>query len=433
MSLIDYNSTTVLLKDRLSPSSVLTKVLYPTLKSKLPVAKLNAFYLFCIGRASCCIGAMVFAGALPVTRNEWHMDASSAGSLQTILNISNALALFASSWLSDYFGPRRVYLTFSWLGGIALLLFGIFAHSYISAALLIGFIGLTQGGAYTPAIMLAIQMHSAAKRGYAVGMILACGSLGYLVSLFISSWGSSNWGTAAAFYLCAGCVFVGGITSSLALNKFSDLVPTKPPHSRDKNKINRWNTMTLLLLTGYIAHCWELLGSWAWTPSLLYTALIPVQNNPVVNSMLIATVIHLSGMLSTIIVGTISDYFNRTAVLIVMGGMGALCSVLTGWSIVWGTGWVLLCAFIGNFFILGDSGVLSAAIADNVEPKVLGRIMGIRSLLGFGIGSFSPLCFGLVMDLTGSWEFSYCLLAAGGVVAFLAAIMMTCNKIKICA
>ncbi|MBX9264901.1 MFS transporter, partial [Klebsiella pneumoniae] len=130
--------------------------------------KVNVFYLFCLGRAACCIGTMTFAGALPVLRNEWHMDASSAGSLQTILNISNALALFAASWLSDWYGPRRIYLVFSWLGSVALLLFGVFAHSYISAALLMAFIGMTQGGAYTPAIMVAMQMHSAAKRGYAV-------------------------------------------------------------------------------------------------------------------------------------------------------------------------------------------------------------------------------------------------------------------------
>lgn len=387
--------------------------------------KLNVFYLFCAGRAACCIGTMAFAGALPITRNEWHMDASSAGSLQTILNISNALALFTASWLSDYYGPRRVYITFSWLGCIALLLFGIFAHSYSSAALLMAFIGLTQGGAYTPAIMLAIQMHSAAKRGYAVGMVLAGGSLGYLLSLFISSWGASNWGTATAFYLCAGCVFLGGITSSHALSKISERgLSSRPTSPGIKGDDKKWNSVALLLLTGYIAHCWELLGSWTWTPSLIYTTLLPVDGSPVMNSILTATVIHLSGMLSTFIIGTISDYFNRTTVLIVMGGLGALGSLLTGWSIAWGTGWVLLCAFIGNFFILGDSGVLSAAIADNVEPNVLGRIMGLRSLLGFGIGSFSPLCFGVVMDFTGSWKISYSVLAVGGGIAFLAAIMI---------
>jgi len=399
------------------------------------VLKVNAFYLFCLGRAACCIGTMAFAGTLPVIRNEWHLDASSAGSLQTILNISNALALFAASWLSDWYGPRRIYLIFSWLGSIALLLFGIFAHSYISAALLMAFIGMTQGGAYTPAIMVAMQMHSAAKRGYAVGMILAGSSLGYLLSLFISSWGASTWGAATAFYLCSGCVFVGSVTNSLALRNVSNRVlASNQAHLQKEEGNKRWSSVAFLLLLGYIAHCWELLGSWTWTPSLLYTALLPYQTSPVINSMLIAAVIHLSGMFSTLIVGTLSDYFNRTTVLIVMGGLGGLCSLLTGWSVTWGTGWILLCAFMGNFFILGDSGVLSASIADNVAPKALGKIMGIRSLLGFGIGSFSSLNFGAVMDMTGRWEMAYCVLAAGGGVAFLAAVMikiLSCQKLSV--
>lgn len=386
---------------------------------------MNPFILFCFGRAACCIGTMAFAGTMPVTRNEWHMDAYSAGSLQMILNMSNALALFAASWLSDYYGPRRIYLLFSWLGCMALLLFGFFAESYLSAALLIGLIGITQGGAYTPAIMVAIKMHSAAKRGYAVGMILAGGSFGYLLSLLISSWGALNWGTSTAFYLCGGFAFAGGIMSSLALRKFSDSVlPSKAPPNHYKGEIRKWNAAALLLLLGYIAHCWELLGSWTWTPSLIYTALTPYHFTPLVSSLLIATIIHLSGIVSTLFVGAVSDYFSRTNVLIIMGGMGGVCSLLTGWSSVWGGEWVIVCAAGANFFILGDSGVLSAAVADSVEPKILGRVMGIRSLLGFGIGSFSPLFLGMVLDLTGRWEMAFSVLAAGGGIAFIAAISL---------
>lgn len=39
--------------------------------------------------------------------------------------------------------------------------------------------------------------------------------------------------------------------------------------------------------------------------------------------------------------------------------------------------------------------------------------MGLRSLLGFGVGSLAPLTFGVVMDSTQSWELAYSVLAAG--------------------
>ncbi|BEM57958.1 hypothetical protein SME22J_18190 [Serratia marcescens] len=82
------------------------------------------------------------------------------------------------------------------------------------------------------------------------------------------------------------------------------------------------------------------------------------------------------------------------------------------------------------FFILGDSGVLSAAMADNVPPQQLGSVMGWRSLLGFGIGSFAPFSFGVVMDTTHSWGASYAVLACGGGVACLAARLLWRQHLK---
>ncbi len=76
-----------------------------------------------------------------------------------------------------------------------------------------------------------------------------------------------------------------------------------------------------------------------------------------------------------------------------MGAAGAASSLLMGFSPAWGAGWTLAIGFMGSFFILGDSGVLSAAIADSVPARHLGKVMGIRSLAGFGIGSFAPLSF----------------------------------------
>ena len=139
---------------------------------------------------------------------------------------------------------------------------------------------------------------------------------------------------------------------------------------------------------------------------------------------------HLAGMIATLIVGTVSDYFNRASVLMFMGAAGALGSLLMGGSANWGPCWTLLLVSIGSFFILGDSGVLSAAMADNVPPQQLGSVMGWRSLLGFGIGSFAPFSFGVVMDTTHSWGASYAVLACGGGVACLAACLLWRQHLK---
>jgi len=388
---------------------------------------MKAFALLCAGRLGTCLGTMAFAGALPVIRSEWHIDAESAGTIQTVFSMSNACALFVASWLSDYLGARKVYLIFSWLGVLALMAFSYFAHSYSSALVLMVFVGLTQGGVYLPAMILAMKMNSHSKRGYAVGAILAAGSLGYLLSVFIASFGAMQWGASVAFWLCAAGALAGAISGSFALSRYKEKV--NPPAKREAVAIPYTYSVTaLLLLTGYIAHCWELLGNWAWTPSMVAGKLQIFNLSPIATGLIVASVVHLSGMFSTLIVGTISDYFNRASVLIFMGAAGALSCVLMGYSVSWGIGWTLLLAFSGSFFILGDSGILSAAIADNAPPEKLGSIMGIRSLFGFGIGSFAPLSFGKVMDATQSWEMAYTVLAIGGTTACLCAILLRVRR-----
>ncbi len=129
-------------------------------------------------------------------------------------------------------------------------------------------------------------------------------------------------------------------------------------------------------------------------------------------------------MFSTLIVGSVSDYFNRASVLIFMGATGALSSLLMGFSADWSAGWPLFFTFTSSFFILGVSGGLSAAMADNVPAQNLGSVMGLRSLLGFGVGSLAPLSFGVVLDSTQSWGMAYAVLASGGTIACVSAVLL---------
>ena len=89
------------------------------------------------------------------------------------------------------------------------MLFAVFAHSYAGALVLMAFVGLTQGGAYTPALLLAMGMNGPARRGYAIGMMLAASSLGYFLSVFIAGWSAMRWGRRGVFPVCRRCVAGG--------------------------------------------------------------------------------------------------------------------------------------------------------------------------------------------------------------------------------
>lgn len=370
------------------------------------------------------MGTMAFAGALPVLRSDWHMDATTAGAIQTAFNLSNAFALLVSSWLSDSVGAKRMYLLCTWAGAAALVMFAIFARSPHAALLLIALVGLTQGGAYAPALLLVAEMSSPIERGRAMGQILAAGSLGYLLSVFFSMGAATHCAPAAGFAICAAGALAGAAVGHISLGDIDSR--RHPCEASAPSAAVRWSVVfgptSLCLLVGYVAHCWELLGSWAWTPTLLATALQPWGLGALSTSLIVSGTIHLSGMLATGVVGALSDRWGRTRVLIGVGAIGAACSMLLGWSGQWGTGWVIALAAAGSFFVLGDSGVLSAAMTDEVPAAYLGRVMGVRSVLGFGAGALAPMAFGATLDWTHQWGWAYMSLAAGGLVATFAAL-----------
>lgn len=387
---------------------------------------MNRQLLICIARAGTCMGTMAFAGALPTLHALWHMDATTAGTVQTAFNLSNALALLATAWLSDSLGAKRMFLVSSWAGAAALLVFALFARSSQTALLLIVLVGLTQGGAYTPALLLTAELSASAQRGRAMGQILAAGSLGYLLSITSSMWITRSYGVAAGFGVCAAGAACGAVLGQVALSG----VPNRrhAPSAAARLPALPWKRVfgpaSLCLLFGYVAHCWELLGSWAWTPTLLASALQPYGLGTVRTSLIVGCAVHLSGMIATGVVGALSDRWGRSRVLVHVGALGALCSMLMGWSVQWGPGWAIAAAALGSFFILADSGVLSAAMSDEIPPACLGRVMGVRSILGFGAGALAPMSVGMVLDRTQQWGWAYVPLAAGGALACLAALML---------
>src|SRR3546814_15969037 len=63
----------------------------------------------------------------------------------------------------------------------------LFARSYLSGLVLFSLAALAQGGTYTPGIMLIADRYPPERRGAAMGWLIASTSLGYALSLVLSS------------------------------------------------------------------------------------------------------------------------------------------------------------------------------------------------------------------------------------------------------
>lgn len=105
--------------------------------------------------------------------------------------------------------------------------------------------------------------------------------------------------------------------------------------------------------------------------------------------------------------------------------VGALCSFAIGWLDSASVALLIAVTAVYGFVTIGDSAVLSTAMTDAVPADRLGRIMGLRSILGVSAGAAAPDVFGLTLDLLPAdiaWGYAFWTLGTGGFIAFICAL-----------
>ena len=374
---------------------------------------------------------MVYAACLPILLNKWDMSATQAGSISSAFMVGYAVSLFVFAWLSDHFGAKRLFIVSAVLSASSALVFGFFAHSYLTGLVLYALAATAQGGLYTPAIMLFSDRYDSSKRGAAVGYLIASTSIGYAFSLAVSGL-CLPWGGYRAAFIVTGCLpLVGLILSWYALRTTPNNIHPRAERL-SVTTILQHNRNVRLLIAGYTFHCWELLGMWSWTPAF-FAAILAISGNSFgetaqFGAYLVASM-HLIGALASASMGRLADQLGRRVVLIQVAASGACVSLVIGWLITWPITLLVFIGLVYYFSAIGDSPVLSTALTEEVEPSYLGSILAVRSLLGFGAGGIAPIIFGAILDLTNppdtapeTWGWAFMAIGFGGLTATLCAI-----------
>lgn len=380
----------------------------------------------CVARALMTCVFMTYAASLSVLRLEWGMSATAAGSISTGFQLGYAVSLVVFSSLADRVGARRVFLVSGALSAFSGVAFALLARSYLTGLLLYTVVALSQGGTYTTAIMLLADRYPAARRGAAVGWLIASSSLGYALSLLLSGLTLPLGGYPLAFLVTATGPAVGFLIAWPLLRATPNVVHARSGGVRFGTEVLR-NGPAMRLILGYTAHSWELLGMWAWTPAFLAASFLSggtVGTRAVQLGAFVSASFHLVGLLASTSMGRLSDRLGRRSVLVGLAAISAVCSLLFGWLVTAPGPVILAVGAVYAFSALGDSPVLSTALTEAVRPAYLGVALALRSFLGFAAGAIAPIVFGAILDATNppgltptAWGWAFVALGAGGILA----------------
>lgn len=377
---------------------------------------------------------MTVAGCIPILIEEWQIGAAKASSIVSAFYFAYAISLLGFSWLGGHFGAKRSVMLSAKATAVFSAAFAFFADDFTSTLIFYGLIGLFQGGVYTPLIMFFRENTPRDRLGAAIGWLIASTSIGYACSIALTglSVGLSGW--RLAFMMTGLPPVIGAVILLAAIRSLPNVVHPRRPESGLWQQLLQ-NRSARQLLGGYTSHNWELLGMWTWGPAFIAASFVLSGKTTVVATQWSAyfmMILHLGGALAAYTFGKLSDRLGRRTILIWVAGIAAGFSFSVGWTVMFPPYMIALLVIVYSFFAIGDSPVLSTAMAECVDPASLGAMLALRSLTGFIIGAISPVVVGWVIDaLRGGqisetliWGSAFSTLGLGGLLAVYFALRL---------
>jgi MFS family permease len=377
---------------------------------------------------------VAYSAVLPLTQVAWGLSAREAGLIQAAFHLGYLSSLFIVGFIADHFGAKRAYVTTGIAACLSPWAFVLFADGFWSAFWLHALTGLCQGGTYTPALALINDNVERARRGRAMGYLIAGSSAGYAICLGVAGLALKFTDWRGALAVVAALPVVSWLLGLYVLNGTPNLVHRRPAGESLLAAMPAvWrNRRGMLSIWGYTSHNWELLGLWAWLPAFLTAALLAHGMRPE-GALLFAALTYIANIAGSIVGGTMADRWGRTETLLTWSCVSLALSFSIGWLISLPIALVVAAACLYNFAAIADSSTHSTVLAESVPPHYLGVAYAIRSVVGFGAGVVSPVVFGWALDLAGgarastdalAWGIAWSTLGLGAVLGPLATLRL---------
>ena len=362
-------------------------------------------FVLCLAEVLGMTGFATFPALLPTFFADWGLSNTDAGWINGIYFAGYMIAVPVLTSLTDHVPPRRVYVGSMVLCAVASLGFAFAAEGFWTALLFRALAGAGLAGTYMPGLKLLsdhLEGHHRASRG--VAFYTASFGIGSSLSLLLAGWVEPAYGWAMAFLLAG----LGPLVAVVLLVGWFPLEDPRP-HARPDTHLLDFrpvlktrNAMGFVL--AYAAHNFELFAVRSWSVAFLVFAAAASGAETLIAATVIAALLNLFGVPSSIIGNEWAQRFGRRRVITIVMLLSALMAAGIGFLAAMPF-WGLVAVFaVYSLFVTGDSAALTAGAVIAAPRGYRGATMAVHASIGFLGAALGPLLFGVTLDIAGGGQ-----------------------------
>lgn len=355
------------------------------------------------------------AAALPDMAREALIPAFRQALLSSAVQAGFVLGAVASAFLgvADRFDPRRVMAVAALMNAVAsaVLLWAPLGGDMAIALRVLAGAGFA--GIYPVGMKIAVGW-GVKDRALLVGLLIGALTFGSGAPHLAAWLGGADWRVVITAVAAASVV-----SSVLAL--FVRLGPhhmQAPAFSPGVIRL-MWTDRRIRAATGgYLGHMWELYVMWGWIGAATASGYALTMGTDAAEALsaLTAFCAIAAGAATCAPAGWAADRWGKarvaTAALALSGASALLMALTLGWP-GGGPVWLIFAlALIWGAFVIPDSGLFSAMIADAAPPEATGSLMTMQTALGFALTAVTVQAAPLLAAGIG-WNWTLALLALG--------------------
>ncbi len=341
----------------------------------------------------------------------WSLTPGAAGWLTNAVQVGFVLGALGSSLLAL---SDRMSLTKLMCG--AAILAAIFNATLLLepgilvAVALRALTGAALAAVYPPS-MKFIATYFRKGRGFAMGAMVGALTLGSAMPHLVRAVGVGlDWqitiAATSVLSLSSALIFAFALRegpypfarTTVDLGEFGAILKNKP---------------VMLANCGYFGHMWELYAMWGWF--LAYATAALTEGGWSLNASILTFAVIALGAPGSLIAGWMADRIGRcntTALMLVASGSSA---VLIGMFFEAHPALFLIVAALWGLTIVSDSAQFSAAVSELADQTYVGSTLAFQMSVGFTISVVSVWLVPQIVELTGSWRWSFLILVPGPV------------------